>query len=179
MTPQYSNLPKFIPDNALLQRNHTGLPENLIRMKKWGVENEFMSSSPVFQNILELRPFIKVICITAGCANGRWNPNVPSAILLSPTCTHCSKRHSPATKRPKSVVYCDWVLIWHKFICYCWERSVQLITLVSPLKYKPHRSSLTLSARISLLCSSPLLLFLSLSGLYTVSLELSAPSLTK
>lgn len=77
----------------------------------------------------------------AGCAYEKMEPKGCRCHSCSHLhAPHCSKSHFPAAKRSR--VYCDWVLMWHQIYLWLLRQSIQLVTPVSPLKYKPHRSSL-------------------------------------
>lgn len=75
---------------------------------------------------------------------GRWNPDVPSAI---PTLTYLYPIAARDILQPLRDQECsvlrlgsDMTQIYLSLL----RQSVQLVTPVPPLKYKPHRSSLTL-----------------------------------
>lgn len=134
-------------------------------------------SSRTFWN---LDPSSEVICIRAGCANGKMEPK-------------CSKCHSTLTylyriaargiPQPLRDQECSVLRLGSdmtQIYLLLLRQSVQLITLVSPLKYKPHRSSLTLSATgfLCFLLITPLALPVPLRLVHCVHWNSSAPSLT-
>lgn len=122
-------------------------------MNSWVVQHSFRT----FWN---LDPSSEVICIWAGCANGKMEPRGSKNHSRLPV--PIAARDISQPLRTKSVVYCDWVLIWHKFICYCWGRQFSLSHLCHLSNISPIGHLSRFKPRISLLCSSPLLLFLSL-----------------
>lgn len=108
----------------------------------------------------------------------RWKPNVPSAI---PTLTYLYRIAARGILQPLRDQECSVLRLGSdmtQIYLLLLRQSVQLITPVSPLKYKPHRSSLTLSAKdFFALLITPLALSVPLRLVHCVHWNSSAPSL--
>lgn len=133
-----------------------------------------MSGSPGLPEHWNLDPSSEVICVSrAGCANGKMEPKCSKCHSHSHLpVPHCSKGHSPAIRDQECSVLrlgSDMTQIYLLLL----RQSVQLITLMSPLKYKPHRSSFSQG----FLCSAhhPSCSSCPSSGLATVSTGTPVP----
>ena len=107
-----------------------------------------MSGLPLFQNSLEIKPFIRLFVWGLAVPMRKWNPKVAGA---TPALTYMHPIVARAISQPLRDQECTVIGFWcdTKFICDCWgsQSSLSHLCHLSNISPTGHLSPLILSAK--------------------------------